>query len=65
MPLSISERIRNLLTDIVYRGAQVNDKEICEKADKCMALLDRLEMDFKLEIEKRTGPQEGPKPESD
>ena len=38
----ITEKIKNLLTDIMPRAAKINHKEICDKASKCMALLDDL-----------------------
>ena len=42
----ITEKIKNLLTDITRRATKINEKEICDKADKCMALLDCLSFEI-------------------
>jgi len=42
MNRKITAKIKDLLTDIVRKAEKINDKEICDKADKCMALLDHL-----------------------
>jgi hypothetical protein len=35
----------------MLRGEKIKDTEICNKADKCMALLDNLSMEIALEDE--------------
>lgn len=35
----VTQKIENLLAEIMLRAAKTNDKEICDKVDKYMVLL--------------------------